>query len=256
MAKEKPQKSLMTILKKNSGRNNSGRITTRHQGGRVKRFYRMIEFGEKKLGQFNVLSIQYDPNRTCKIALIEQANKERAYVLAPHNLKAGDTIEHNEKVGLAIGNRMKLKNFPVGANVFNVELMPNKGGQIARSAGASVAVMAQEGKYTTLKMPSSETRKVLSECYASFGSNSNPEHKFHQIGKAGTARKKGTRPTVRGSAMNACDHPHGGGKNKQPIGRHPCTAWGKPALGVKTRKRKKLSNKFILQRRVKKKRSK
>ncbi|MBM4177280.1 50S ribosomal protein L2 [Candidatus Gribaldobacteria bacterium] len=255
MKKIKPHKNLITILKKKSGRNNTGRITVRHQGGRVKRYYRKINFKQNIFGSFRVLSLEYDPNRTGRIALIELPDKKKAYILAPDNLKVGEQVEYNHKTDLGFGNRMKLKYFPVGANVFNVELSPGKGGQVARSAGNAAIVMAQEGKYTTLKMPSSEIRKVLAECFASSGLNSNPEHKFKKIGKAGLARKKGIRPSVRGSAMNACDHPHGGGKNKQPIGRHPRTAWGKPALGVKTRKRKKMSNKFILQRRGKKKRS-
>lgn len=253
MKKIKPHKKLLVILKKKSGRNNTGRITVRHQGGRVKRFYRQIEFAQPKLGKFKVLSVEYDPNRTCQIALIEYPNQEKAYVLSPSSLKAGDMIEYAEKAEFNSGNRMKLKNFPVGANIYNIELEPNRGGRVARSAGTSIQVMAQEGKYTNLKMPSGEIRKVLGECFASCGNLSNQEHKFKGLKKAGIARKKGKRPGVRGSAMNACDHPHGGGKNKQPIGRHPRTAWGKPALGIKTRK-KKWSDKLILQKRVKKSR--
>jgi len=257
MPKIKPQKSLLRILKKHSGRNNSGKITVRHQGGRVKRMYRLIEFGQKRLDQTaKVLSLQYDPNRTCKIALIEYNDKKKQYVIAPHGIKAGDEISFAQKTELVLGNRLKLKHIPIGMAVYNVEIAPNQGGVIARAAGASVQVMGQEGKYTHLKMPSGEVRKVLSECFVSVGQMSNPEHKFEQTGKAGTARRKGTRPTVRGSAMNACDHPHGGGKNKQPIGKHPRTAWGKPALGVKTRSPRKWNNKLILQRRPKRLRKK
>ena len=253
----KPQKNLLRILKKHSGRNNSGRVTTRHQGGRVKRMYRIIEFGQERIDQTaKVLSLQYDPNRTCKIALIEYDDKKKQYIIAPHDMKEGDIISFAQNAGLNTGNRLKLKNIPIGTAVCNVEMMPDQGGRIARAAGASVQVMGQEGKYAHLKMPSGEVRKILSECFASVGQMSNPEHKFEQIGKAGTARRKGTRPTVRGSAMNACDHPHGGGKNKQPIGRHPRTAWGKPALGVKTRSKRKWNNKLILQRRPKRLRKK
>jgi len=257
MAKKKSEKKLLKILKKHSGRNNTGRITVRHQGGRVKRKYRLIDFGQEHLNEKGkVVAIEYDPNRTCEIALLEYENNDRGYILAPANLKQGDTIETAPKAGLANGNRMQLKHMTPGIEVYNIELNPNQGGKFCRSAGNCALIMANEGKYTILKMPSSEQRKVLSECFASIGKLSNIEHRFDQIGKAGKARKMGRRPTVRGSVMNACDHPHGGGKNKQPIGMHPKTPWGKIALGGKTRKPKKRSNKLIIKRRVNKKRIK
>lgn len=252
MAKIRPQKSLLRVLKKKAGRNNTGRVTVRHQGGGVKQRYRVIDFGQKKLGiAGKVVSIEYDPNRTCSIALVDYSG-DKQYVLAPQGLKQGDEIICDAKTPLTMGNRLKLKNIPVGSMVYNIELQPGQGGILVRSAGNGAQVMAQEDRYTNLKMPSTEVRKILNECFASLGTLSNPEKRFQKIGKAGTARLMGRRPTVRGSAMNACDHPHGGGKNKQPIGRHPRTAWGKPALGVKTRKRGKWSNKLIMQRRVKK----
>lgn len=253
MPKQKPQKNLLRVLKKHAGRNNTGRVTMRHRGGGVKRRYRLIEFGQERLGhKATVVSLQYDPNRTCRIALIEYDDKECQYILAPHDLKQGDTVFFGEKAELSTGNRMRLKCLPVGTGVYNIELSPFGGGKLCRSAGVSAQIMAQEGKYALLKMPSGEVRKILSSCFASLGVLSNPEHRFQQWGKAGTSRKMGFRPTVRGSAMNACDHPHGGGKNKQPIGRHPRTAWGKPALGVKTRRNKR-SNRLIISRRPKKK---
>ncbi len=255
LTKKEPEKGLITILKKTAGRNNTGRITVRHRGGGVKRYYRAVEFGQSNLGQAGkVQAIEYDPNRTCYIALIQYGNGQKQYILAPQGMRVGDEVICDEKVPLKPGNRLKLKNVPVGMMVYNIELVPGMGGKLARGAGSSAQVMAQEGKYANLKMPSTEIRKVLSECFVSVGSLSNPEHRFKDWGKAGVARLKGRRPSVRGSAMNTCDHPHGGGKNKQPIGRHPRTAWGKPALGVKTRKRNKWTNKLILQRRVNKKR--
>ncbi|MDD5750571.1 MAG: 50S ribosomal protein L2 [Candidatus Pacebacteria bacterium] len=254
--KKDPEKALVTILKKKSGRNNTGRITMRHQGGGVKRYYRLVEFGQTNPGQTaSVVAIEYDPNRTCYIALVRYNSGQKQYILAPQGMKVGDEVVCDEKAPLNPGNRLKLKNVPLGAMVYNIELVPGMGGKMARGAGSCAQVMAQEGKYANLKMPSGEVRKVLGECFVSIGSLSNPEHRFKQIGKAGTARLKGIRPSVRGSAMNACDHPHGGGKNKQPIGRHPRTAWGKPALGVRTR-RSKWTDKLILQRRVKKLRKK
>ncbi|MCL5011052.1 MAG: 50S ribosomal protein L2 [Patescibacteria group bacterium] len=254
LTKKRPEKRLTFILKQKAGRNNTGRITVRHQGSGVKKKYRMIDFGQEKPDiQAVVEAIEYDPNRTCLIALILYNDGVRRYVLAPQGLAVGDRIICAQKAPLETGNRMKLKNIPIGSTVYNIELEPGRGGCIARSAGSSVQVMAQEGRYANLKMPSGEMRKVLCECFASLGSLSNSEHRFQKMGKAGIARKKGIRPTVRGSAMNACDHPHGGGKNKQPIGRHPRTPWGKIALGGKTRK-KKWTDKLIMQRRIKKKR--
>ncbi|MDD4989916.1 MAG: 50S ribosomal protein L2 [Candidatus Pacebacteria bacterium] len=256
LSKKQPERNLLRVLKKTAGRNNTGRVTVRHKGGGVKRKYRIIDFGQIKMNVPAVVqAIEYDPNRTCHIALLKYSSGEKNYILAPNELKAGDEIICAEKAPITLANRMKLKNIPVGTTVYNIELFPMAGGRLARSAGTAIQIMGHEGRYTQLKMPSSEIRKVLSECFASVGSLSNPEHRFKQIGKAGTARKMGRRPTVRGSAMNACDHPHGGGKNKQPIGRHPRTAWGKPALGVKTRK-SKWTDQLIIQRRVKKKRKK
>lgn len=254
LSKKQPERNLLRVLKKTAGRNNTGRVTVRHKGGGVKRKYRIIDFGQVKMNAPAVVeAIEYDPNRTCHIALLKYSSGEKNYILAPNGLKAGDEIICAEKAPIVLANRMKLKNIPVGTTVHNIELFPMAGGRMARSAGTGIQIMGHEGRYTQLKMPSSEVRKVLSECFASVGSLSNPEHRFKQIGKAGTARRMGRRPTVRGSAMNACDHPHGGGKNKQPIGRHPRTAWGKPALGVKTRK-SKWTDKLIIQRRMKKRR--
>lgn len=255
LTKNRPEKGLTKALRKKGGRNRQGRITVRHRGGGSKRRYRLIEFGQKKLNiPAKVISIEYDPNRTCDIALLEYEDKEKNYIIAPDGLSIGEEIISAEKADLKTGNRMKLKNIPVGTIVHNIELMPGHGGKLARSAGSGAQVMAHEGKYTNLKMPSTEIRKVPMECFASVGQLGNPEHRFHKIGKAGANRRRGIRPTVRGSAMNPVDHPHGGGEGKAPIGlRHPKTPWGKPALGVKTR-RKKWTNKLIIQRRKKKKR--
>lgn len=257
ITKKEPEKGLIRILKSQAGRNNTGRITMRHQGGGVKKFYRLIDFGQPNLGESGglVTAIEYDPNRTCFIALIEDTAGQKRYILCPEGLKVGDKVVYNETAPFETGNRLKLKNVQVGSAVYNIELVPGMGGKLCRSAGSSAQVMARDDKYVNLKMPSGEIRKVLGECFVSAGSLSNAEHRFHQLGKAGVARRKGQRPGVRGSAMNACDHPHGGGKNKQPIGRHPCSAWGKPALGVKTRKRK-WTDQLILQRRIKKPRKK
>jgi len=253
ISRKEPEKRLLLSFKNMAGRNNTGRITMRHQGGGAKKLYRIIDFGQEMLGVPGVVeALEYDPNRTCLIALIKYENGQKRYILAPHTLKVGDKIVCQDLVEISLANRLKLKNVPVGAVVYNIELVPGMGGKIARSAGNGAQVMAQEGKYANLKMPSSEIRKVLGECFVSIGALSNPEHRFQQLGKAGTARLKGVRPTTRGSAMNACDHPHGGGKNKQPIGRHPRTAWGKVALGVKTRNKHKWTSKLIMQRRVKK----
>lgn len=253
--KKKPEKSLLRPLKKKAGRNRSGRITVRHRGGGVKRRYRIIEFGQEKLNQqAKVQALEYDPNRTCFLALLEYEDGEKKYILAPHRLKVGDTVVFAEKAPLSIGNRMRLKNIPIGTGVYNMELIPERGGKMARSAGTSSQVMAHEEGYVHLKMPSGEIRKVPEKCFASIGEVSNPEHRFQKLDKAGRARLKGRRPTVRGSAMTPAAHPHGGGEGKAPIGlKHPKTPWGKPALGIKTRK-KKWTDKLILQRRKSKKR--
>jgi large subunit ribosomal protein L2 len=248
----KPKKSLLVTLKTHAGRNSSGRITMRHQGGGNKRRYRLVDFKQTKfLGvPAEVDSIQYDPYRTCFIALIKYQTGEFSYVLAPQGLKVGDTVVADETVPLTPGNRMRLGNVPPSFRVYNVEMQPGKGGQLARSAGGSIEVMAHEGIYTTLKMPSGEVRKVLSTCYASLGELSNPEHNLVVIGKAGRSRWLGKRPTVRGNAMNPVDHPHGGGEGKQPRGtRKPKDIWGNITGGKKTRSKTKPSSKFIVKRR-------
>ena len=255
LSKEKSEKSLLINIKRRVGRSkSSGRITVRHKGGGVKKLYRIIEFSQKKMDSpAKVIALEYDPNRTAFIALIEYLDKERQYVIALQDLKVGVEIIFADIAHLKTGNRAKLKNIPVGSMVYNVELEPGKGGKIVRSAGSSAQVLAQEEHYVNLKMPSTEVRKFPGECFASIGMVSNPENRYYRVGKAGKSRLKGRRPHVRGSAMNPVDHPHGGGEGRQPIGlKHPKTPWGKPALGVKTRNRKKWTNKFIIQRRKKK----
>lgn len=250
LTKKEPEKSLLLFLKKKAGRGSSGRITVRHRGGGVKRLYRIVDFGQEKLGiRGKVVAIEYDPNRTGYIALVEYQDGDKRYILAPKDLKVGDEIVCQEVAEIKIGNRMKLENIPVGTQVYNIELEPGRGGKLVRGAGTSAKVIAQEEKFTHLEMPSGEIRKVFKECFASIGQVSHPEKKFEKIGKAGGRRLKGWRPTVRGSAMNPPDHPHGGGEGKTPIGlKHPKTPWGKPALGVKTRK-KKWTDKLIIKRR-------
>ena len=254
LSKKGPEKSLIKYVKRNFGRSKaSGRITTRHKGGGVKKLYRIVEFSQTIMDSpAKVIALEYDPNRTAFIALIEYPNKIKQYIIAPQGLKNEDTIVFAEKTALNNGNRLKLKNIPVGTNVYNLELEPGKGGKLVRSAGSSAQVLAQENGYTNLKMPSTEIRKVSGECFATIGMVSNPENRFYRIGKAGKSRLKGRRPHVRGSAMNPVDHPHGGGEGRQPIGlKYPKTPWGKHALGVKTRNRKKWTNKYIIQRRKK-----
>jgi large subunit ribosomal protein L2 len=254
LTKKAPEKSLLKSIRRCVGRSPStGRITVRHKGGGVKKYYRVIEFSQTKMNMpARVIALEYDPNRTGFIALIEYADKTKQYIIAPQDLKVGQEIIFAESAPLTAGNRIKLKNITVGTAVYNVELMPGKGGIIVRSAGSSAQVLAHDGDYTNLKMPSTEIRKFLGECFATIGMVSNPENRFYRIGKAGKSRHKGRRPHVRGSAMNPVDHPHGGGEGRQPIGlKHPKTPWGKPALGVKTRNRKKWSTKLIIQRRKK-----
>lgn len=255
LSKKRPEKRLLKYVKRNNGRSAStGRITTRHKGGGVKQLYRMIEFSQTKLDMpAKVTALEYDPNRTAFIALIEYADKTIQYIIAPQDLKIGDEVIFSENAALKAGNRIKLKNVPVGTAVYNIEFEPGKGGKIVRSAGSSAQVLAHDGDYVNLKMPSTEVRKFKGECFGTIGMVSNPENRFYRVGKAGLNRHKGIRPAVRGSAMNPVDHPHGGGEGRQPIGlKHPKTPWGLPALGVKTRNRKKWSNKMILQRRKKK----
>jgi large subunit ribosomal protein L2 len=255
LTKKKPEKRLLLALKKRAGRARSGRITVRHRGGGgVKRLYRIVDFGEEKLNiSAKVIALEYDPNRSAFIVLLEYQDGEKRYRLAPKDLKVGDEIIASEKAEIKIGNRIKLKNIPVGTQVFNVELEPGRGGKLAKGAGTSAKVLAQEEKLTHLEMPSSEIRRIPQGCFATIGQVSHSEHRFERIGKAGRMRLKGRRPTVRGTAMNPCDHPHGGGEGKSPIGlKYPKTPWGKPALGVKTRKKRKWTDKLIVKRRIKK----
>ena len=251
ITKSVPEKSLVVSLKKNAGRNNQGKITVRHQGGGSRRKYRIIDFKRKKDGiPAKVVSIEYDPNRTANIALICYADGEKAYILAPNGLKVGTTLMNGEEAEVKVGNCMPLSKVPVGTMVHNIELYPGKGGQLVRSAGNSAQLMAKEGKYATLRLPSGEMRMVPIICRATIGQVGNIDHELINIGKAGRKRHMGIRPTVRGSVMNPNDHPHGGGEGRAPIGRSgPLTPWGKPALGLKTRKKNKKSNKLIVRRR-------
>lgn len=254
LSKKGPEKSLTINVRRSVGRSaQSGRITVRHKGGGVKKLYRVIEFAQTRIDMpAKIVALEYDPNRTAFIALIEYADAKKQYVIASQDMKVGDEIIFSEKAPLKTGNRLQLKNIPVGTNVYNIELDPGKGGKMARSAGSSAQVLAHEAGYVNLKMPSTEIRKVRDECFASIGMVSNQENRFYTIGKAGKSRLKGRRPHVRGSAMNPVDHPHGGGEGRQPIGLpHPKTPWGKPALGVKTRRSKKWTSKYIIQRRKK-----
>ena len=251
LTKVKPEKSLLVTLKKNGGRNNQGRITVRHQGGGEKRKYRIIDFRRDKDGVVGtVASIEYDPNRSSNIALIHYVDGEKRYIIAPKGLKVGDKIESGENADIKVGNSLPLANIPEGTVVHNVELKAGKGGQLARSAGSSVQILGREGRYTLLRLTSGEVRKVLSVCRATVGEVGNADHELVSLGKAGRKRHMGIRPTVRGSVMNPNDHPHGGGEGRTPIGRKgPVTPWGKPALGYKTRDKKKASNKLIVRRR-------
>ncbi|HMM69642.1 50S ribosomal protein L2 [Gudongella oleilytica] len=253
ITKTEPEKSLVVSLNKNSGRNSQGRITIRHRGGGAKKKYRIIDFKRSKDGiPGKVAAIEYDPNRTANIALINYVDGEKRYILAPHNIKVGDVIESGENADIKIGNALQLKDIPVGTTVHNVELKPGKGAQLVRSAGASAQLMAKEGKMAQLKLPSGEFRLVPVECRATIGQVGNIDHENITIGKAGRSRHMGIRPTVRGSAMNPVDHPHGGGEGRAPIGMPaPSTPWGKPALGYKTRKKNKSSDKYIVRRRTK-----
>ncbi|WP_026836036.1 50S ribosomal protein L2 [Eubacterium xylanophilum] len=251
ITKTTPEKSLTTSLAKHAGRNAQGKITVRHRGGGSRRKYRIIDFKRNKDGiPATVKSIEYDPNRTANIALICYADGEKAYILAPAGLKVGMQVMNGEKAEIKVGNCLELKDIPVGTVVHNIELYPGHGGQFVRSAGNGAQLMAKEGKYATLRMPSGEMRMVPIICRATVGQVGNGEHNLINIGKAGRKRHMGIRPTVRGSVMNPNDHPHGGGEGKTGIGRPgPCTPWGKPALGLKTRKKNKQSNKMIVRRR-------
>ena len=253
LTKVKPEKSLVVTLKKNGGRNNQGKITVRHHGGGAKRKYRIIDFKRDKDGVVGtVASIEYDPNRSSNIALINYVDGEKRYIIAPKGLKVGDKVESGENADIKVGNCLPLANIPEGTVVHCVELKAGKGAQLARSAGSSVQILGTEGKYTLLRLTSGEVRKVLSTCRAVIGEVGNEEQNIVNLGKAGRKRHMGIRPTVRGSVMNPNDHPHGGGEGRAPIGRKgPVTPWGKPALGYKTRKGKKQSDDLIIRRRKK-----
>lgn len=251
ITKSKPEKSLIRKNHRSQGRNNRGIITIRHRGGGHKRRYRVIDFKRNKYGiEGTVTSIEYDPNRNARIALITYQDGEKRYILHPKNLDIGETIMTGIGSPLKIGNTLPLREIPLGSLIHNIELIPNKGGQFVRAAGTSAKILAKEGSYVTLRLPSKEIRLIREECFATIGEISNNDAFLVQSGKAGRTRWLGKRPTVRGSVMNPCDHPHGGGEGRAPIGRtRPLTPWGKPALGMKTRKRKKLSDAYILRRR-------
>ena len=252
VTKKTPEKSLTVSLKKNAGRNNQGKITVRHQGGGTRTKYRIIDYKRNSKDGIpaKVIGIEYDPNRTANIALICYADGVKSYILAPEGLTDGMTVVSGPDVEAKLGNCLPLSSIPIGAQVHNIELMPGRGGQMVRAAGGSAQMMAKEGKYATLRLPSGEMRMVPIECRATIGVVGNGEHNLVNIGKAGRKRHMGIRPTVRGSVMNPNDHPHGGGEGRAPIGRPgPSTPWGKPALGYKTRKAKKQSNKLIVRRR-------
>jgi large subunit ribosomal protein L2 len=247
----KPEKTLVVSMNKKAGRNNQGKITVRHRGGGARRKYRIIDFKRRKDNvPAKVASIEYDPNRTANIALLHYVDGEKAYILAPNGLQVGTTLMSGENVEIKVGNCLPLANIPVGTEVHNIELYPGKGGQLVRSAGNSAQLMAKEGKYATLRLPSGEMRMVPIACRATIGQVGNIDHELINVGKAGRKRHMGFRPTVRGSAMNPNDHPHGGGEGRTGIGRPgPSTPWGKPALGLKTRKPNKKSNRLIVRRR-------
>lgn len=247
----KPERSLLTDLRHSGGRNNQGKITVRHRGGGVKRKYRIIDFKRNKDGiPAKVATIEYDPNRTANIALLQYADGEKRYILAPVGMKVGDKVESGENADIKPGNCLKIKNIPVGTTLHNIEIKPGKGAQICRSAGNVAQLMAKEGKYAQVRLPSGEVRMILVEARATIGQVGNVDHENISLGKAGRKRHMGFRPTVRGSVMNPNDHPHGGGEGKSPVGRPgPMTPWGKPALGYKTRKKKNQTDRFIVKRR-------
>ena len=251
LSKVAPERSLLVSLKKNSGRNSYGRITVRHRGGGQRRKYRVIDFKRDKFDiPAQVASVEYDPNRSAFIALLQYEDGEKRYILQPAGLKVGDTVVAGAGADIKPGNALPLTNIPVGTIIHNVELYPGRGGQLARAAGNSAQLMAKEGVYALLRLPSGELRNVPVNCMATIGQVGNLDHENVKVGKAGRKRHMGWRPTVRGSVMNPCDHPHGGGEGKAPIGRSgPVTPWGKPALGYKTRKTKKTSDKLIIKRR-------
>ncbi len=252
ITKKKPEKSLVVSLKKHSGRNNQGKITVRHRGGGAKKKYRIIDFkrNDKDGMTATVIGVEYDPNRSANIALIQFEDEEKRYIICPDGLKDGMTVVSGPDAEIRVGNCLPLSNIPVGTNIHNIEMKPGKGAQMVRSAGTGAQLMAKEGKYATLRLPSGEMRMVPIDCRATIGIVGNIDHNLINIGKAGRKRHMGFRPTVRGSVMNPNDHPHGGGEGRSPIGRPgPSTPWGKPALGYKTRKKNKASNKLIIRRR-------
>ena len=251
VTKTEPEKSLLEPVKKKAGRNNTGRITVRHQGGGSKRKYRIIDFKRDKDGvPAKVVGIEYDPNRTANIALLSYADGEKRYIIAPLGLKDGDVVVSGPESDIKAGNCLPLRNIPVGTTVHNIEMKPGKGAQLVRTAGASAQLMAKEDNYATLRLPSGEMRRIHLNCKATIGTIGNLDHQNVRLGKAGRKRNMGIRPTVRGSVMNPNDHPHGGGEGRAPIGRSgPVTPWGKPALGYKTRKKTKASDKYIVRRR-------
>ena len=251
ITKTTPEKNLVVTVKKNSGRNNQGKITVRHQGGGAKRKYRIIDFKRNKLDVPGTVSaIEYDPNRTANIALISYKDGEKRYIIAPNTLKVGDVIVSSENADIKVGNTLPIMNIPVGTVIHNIEMRPGKGGQLARSAGSSAQILGREGNYVLIRLTSGETRKILGVCKATVGEVGNLDKELVKLGKAGRKRHMGIRPTVRGSVMNPNDHPHDGGESRAPVGRkQPMTPWGKPALGLKTRKNRKTSTKFIVKRR-------
>jgi large subunit ribosomal protein L2 len=251
ITKSEKEKSLVVHLKKHSGRNNQGKITVRHRGGGAKKKYRIIDFKRNKDGiNAKVVGVEYDPNRTANIALLSYMDGEKRYILAPHGLKVGDILTNGPNAEIKVGNALPMGNIPLGTQIHNIEMKPGAGGQLVKSAGNTAQLMAKEGKYATVRLPSGEMRLLPIECRATIGQVGNIDHELINIGKAGRNRHKGKRPTVRGSVMNPNDHPHGGGEGRAPIGRSgPMTPWGKPALGYKTRKGNKQSNKYIIRRR-------
>ena len=250
LTKKEPEKSLLAVKKKHAGRNAQGKVTVRHQGGGNRQKYRIIDFKRNKDNiPARVVAIEYDPNRTAYIALLSYKDGEKRYIIAPVGLKVGDVLMSGAGVEIRVGNNLPLSDIPVGSLIHNIELEPKKGGQLARSAGAETQLVANEGKYATIKLPSGEMRKVLLTCRATIGTVGNLDHELVSLGKAGRKRHMGIRPTVRGVVMNPNDHPHGGGEGKSPVGmKSPVTPWGKPALGLKTRKKKNKSNRLMVKR--------
>ncbi|MDR3539923.1 MAG: 50S ribosomal protein L2 [Desulfosporosinus sp.] len=252
ITRTEPERSLVKPLTKKAGRNNDGRLSVRHKGGGHKRMFRVIDFKRNKDGiPARVASIEYDPNRSANIALLYYQDGLKTYILAPNGLQVDQMVVSGADADIKVGNTLPLQNIPVGTLLHNIEMKPGKGAQMVRSAGGSAQLMAKEGSYATLRLPSGEMRMIRIECRATIGQVGNLDHENINVGKAGRSRWLGIRPTVRGSVMNPCDHPHGGGEGRNSIGRNPCTPWGKPALGAKTRKKKNSSNRFIVKRRTK-----